>query len=731
MHAGYLVICALLLAAEQGARLCTVVYYFHTKQYLWAWLTLSTLLPGCLIQGLSYLWFLADGHQGSCSLVIVHLLQLGTWKRHWDTFLTTMTKEEESPDMRKVLLHQGDLFVLRLLEALLQIGPHLLLQAYAFISADFQDPVPGVSAVLSWLSLSWSLVSYTRIMSLIKPGHLAMPWAALLCQLLWRLAMLGTRIITLVLFSQAYHCWVLVVGGAHWLVMTFWLVAQQSDIIDSTCCWRLFNLLVGALYVFCYINFWDSPSRNRMTTFYTIMLMENIILLLLATDFLQGASWGTMWMTIGIVSGFIIGCASLVIYYSLLHPKSTEIWQGFIRKFCGSVDSDKTEKEPSSFQCTKPVEEKSESLGLYPVEDPKDPKYQGNSLSMDWGASTGSQVVRDEATAKCHHHWLLVKLALKTGNMSKINAAFGNGGLDCFCPPIYITSKCFGPQMKLSFLEKEFPLPQKHCGPPCQTSWQKDSQAEDIPETKEDPLETSSFITLSSHQHVHAPTHKTLSVAVLEGPFVSPKEKVSDVLQDDFSLSKCGAQEEVCRIQTKVPWRPEKSISESPIGQGGGKGRRQENSTFYFSATMEGATPSHHEARTAPPVSCRKVDIEKDQQTNSDPNHLVPKPFPISVANISPILGTSTAHRLRHNTGLYNGSQCSLPGVSSAGSRRPLELWTAPGNSFLSVGTWVSMIRSKLKPSGEPYCTSTPKSEPRKDGDSLRERLRQESNLFF
>lgn len=57
--------------------------------------------------------------------------------------------------------------------------------------------------------------------------------------------------------------------GAHWLVMTFWLVAQQSDIIDSTCHWRLFNLLVGAVYVFCYLNFWDSPSRNRMATFYT------------------------------------------------------------------------------------------------------------------------------------------------------------------------------------------------------------------------------------------------------------------------------------------------------------------------------------------------------------------------------------------------------------------------------------------------------------------------------
>ncbi|XP_036605845.1 XK-related protein 5 [Trichosurus vulpecula] len=726
MHAGYLVLCALLLAAEQGARLCTVVYYFYTEQYLWAWLTVSALLPGCLLQGLSYLWFLADGHQGSYSLVIVHLLQLGIWKRHWDAFLAAMAKEEEPPGLGKLLLQQGDLFVLRLLEALLQMGPHLLLQTYAFVAADLKDPVPGVSAVLSWSSLSLSLVSYARVMCLMKPGHLSMPWAALLCQLLWRLAMLGTRIITLVLFSQTYHCWVLVVGGAHWLVMTFWLVAQQSDIIDSTCCWRLFNLLVGAVYVFCYINFWDSPSRNRMTTFYMIMLMENIVLLLLATDFLQGASWGTMWMTAGIVSGFIIGCASLIIYYSQLHPKSTEIWQGFIKKSCGT---DKTEKEPSSFHCANPVEERSENLGLYPVEDCKTP-YQGNSLSMDWGVSLRSQAVRDEATAKWHHHWLLVKLALKTGNMSKINAAFGNGGLGCVCLPMYVTTKCFGPQMQLSFSEKEFPLPQKQdVTTPYQSSLQKDSWAEDVPETKENPLETSSYITLSSSQHDHAHSQKMMPVVAQEG---SLKEKWSIILQSDFSLNKYDAQEEGCRNQNIVPWRQEKSDTESPIGQVGGAGKGKEDSTFYFSATMEGAAPCHKEPRTSPQVSHRKVEIEKDPQSKADSNHSASEPFPVTMANISPILGTSATNHLWHSTGLYDSSQCSLPGVSSAGSRcgGPQELWRAPRNHYLSVGTWLSMMRSKLRPSEEPCFTSTPKSEPRKDGDSLRERLRQEESLF-
>lgn len=66
--------------------------------------------------------------------------------------------------------------------------------------------------------------------------------------------------------------------------MTFWLVAQQSDIIDSTCHWRLFNLLVGAVYIFCYLDFWASPSRNRMVTFYLASVVLPTLMVSLAHE---------------------------------------------------------------------------------------------------------------------------------------------------------------------------------------------------------------------------------------------------------------------------------------------------------------------------------------------------------------------------------------------------------------------------------------------------------------
>lgn len=61
--------------------LCSIVYHFTAGHLLWGWLALSLLLPGILVQTLSYLWFRADGHQGHWWLVSLHLLQLGVWKR--------------------------------------------------------------------------------------------------------------------------------------------------------------------------------------------------------------------------------------------------------------------------------------------------------------------------------------------------------------------------------------------------------------------------------------------------------------------------------------------------------------------------------------------------------------------------------------------------------------------------------------------------------------------------
>lgn len=50
------------------------------------------------------------------------------------------------------------------------------------------SPPASVCFVVCLLSLAWALVLYARACSLIRPGHLHMTPAAILCRLLWRVS---------------------------------------------------------------------------------------------------------------------------------------------------------------------------------------------------------------------------------------------------------------------------------------------------------------------------------------------------------------------------------------------------------------------------------------------------------------------------------------------------------------------------------------------------------------
>ncbi|NXJ08702.1 XKR5 protein, partial [Odontophorus gujanensis] len=308
-------LCLALLAAERGARLCTIIHYLSHGQLSCFWGTIACLLPGYVAQLLSILWLKADGHSLGCKVLVFHILQFGLWKRYWD-ILWMEVKANSSVGSGEMLMLM-DVCVLQLLEALLQSLPHLLLQVYVVLASEPASLIPAVSAGLSLLSLSWALVSYSRSCCLLRPGHTCLPATALLCLLLWRMGMLASRVLALVLFTRLYSCWVLAVAGSHWVLMSFWLVALQSDVVAQPCCWRLFNVLLGAVYVFCYINVQPGPSKHRMAVFYVVSrgletgcFASSEAHLKLSED---DSSLDAFLL-------FFAGVAAMVVYYSLLHP---------------------------------------------------------------------------------------------------------------------------------------------------------------------------------------------------------------------------------------------------------------------------------------------------------------------------------------------------------------------------------------------------------------------------
>ncbi|CAG11020.1 unnamed protein product, partial [Tetraodon nigroviridis] len=259
----------------------------------------------------------------------------------------------------------------------------------------------------------------------------------------------------------------LFVAGVHWLGATFWMVSQQSDIIRSTSRWRLFNLVLGAIHIFFFLNVKYErqillicgvvcegarqvpPLRpsGLLLLLLQVMFVENAFLLLASSWLFSMVSWDTVGIPAAVLCSFLIGerapawisgklwaggdvsqtsrpalpslppslppslsssagVISLVLYYRFLHPKSFEIFQSIRRRGLGGA-------------CT----ERGSTLSL---EEKVTPTFH-RQATLSGGGTLMDLPLQWEGWK--HHHWLLIRLALKTGAVTRIWSAYGEGGL--------------------------------------------------------------------------------------------------------------------------------------------------------------------------------------------------------------------------------------------------------------------------------------------------------------
>ncbi|XP_030638778.1 XK-related protein 5b [Chanos chanos] len=394
-------------------------YYIWKDNMLLAGFTIGLGLPGLAVQALSAKWYITDGERRKPLLILLHLLHLGIFKRFWDCVQSLRQLQVCGEKRGVVVMQQADASALCLLDALLHSLPQSLLQSWVLLTTDvgLLSPV-GLCSGLCVLALAWALVLFGRACSLIRPGHVPMPPVAVVCLLLWRVGMLGARITSLVFFFRAFTWWTCGIVGFHWLAATFWLVSQQTDICRSVRHWRLFNCILGAVHVFVFLNVKVGRSRYRMAAFYLVMMLENTVLLLAASDVFSEASWDSMSVPTAVFCSFSVGIISVVLFYHFLHPKSTEISQNPC--LC-QADQDSDETDPSRWPEEKTTPESSghrhgtfSITGVVPIQDPE--------------PGSNSSSVHPSLDCK-HHHSLLIRLALKTGDWDKIYSAYEGGGV--------------------------------------------------------------------------------------------------------------------------------------------------------------------------------------------------------------------------------------------------------------------------------------------------------------
>ena len=223
-----------------------------------------------------------------------------------------------------------DISMLRLLQAFLESAPQLVLQLYILLQRPrFEwkvDLLIAVTAACSLVSLVWAILAYSKSLRDFRTQGYVLSPTGLFFQLLWRVSTVASRVVAMVLFASYFKQWLFVAVGAHWIIMTMWLVCQRTrfctdeDGNEHPYREKLFSAAVGFMYIFCFFNTREGMTRKRIVLFYSIMLVENSLFVSMwfphrnFRGAMAVAALGVVW------GGLVFGVVCMVLYYRFYHP---------------------------------------------------------------------------------------------------------------------------------------------------------------------------------------------------------------------------------------------------------------------------------------------------------------------------------------------------------------------------------------------------------------------------
>ncbi|XP_064420293.1 XK-related protein 7 isoform X2 [Latimeria chalumnae] len=350
------VLCALLVFFSDGATdlWLAVDYYFH-RDYLCFGLTLLfVVMPSVVVQVLSFRWFVYDYGSGSrgghistkdsdqrggtggarcCRLCVwilqsvIHLLQLGqVWRYLRVLYLGVQSRWHQQHEQRhfywRMMFENADINMLRLLETFLKSAPQLVLQLSVMVHRKRIEPLQGLSASASLVSLSWMIASYQKSLRDSRDDKMSMSYKGVVIQILWHFFTIAARAIAFALFASVFQLYFGIFIVTHWCIMTFWVIQGETDFCMSKWEEIIYNMVVGIIYIFCWFNVKEGHTRYRLVIYYFITLSENAALMALwylyrdprTTDFYA------LIIVCVVVCSFALGMFFMFVYYCLLHP---------------------------------------------------------------------------------------------------------------------------------------------------------------------------------------------------------------------------------------------------------------------------------------------------------------------------------------------------------------------------------------------------------------------------
>ncbi len=221
-----------------------------------------------------------------------------------------------------------NLCILRIVHGFCQGLPLLFVQGFLIAThSPYISEVHKVSLSLSFFGICWSLASFNKNVRAKDIDKLVLTWIGVIFQLLWRLGTVSSRVIALVVYASAFEHWIILVVALHWLCMFLWLLVQNQDsgVLGKTKAAKfLWSFLISYLHNIAYINVEkNANTRLKIAAFYTVTLVENILLVSLWTTSVRASldfeSDERRDVVMTVVLAFLGGLFFMLLYYRLFH----------------------------------------------------------------------------------------------------------------------------------------------------------------------------------------------------------------------------------------------------------------------------------------------------------------------------------------------------------------------------------------------------------------------------
>ena len=270
------------------------------------------------------------------AILLLHICQCSVLWRYTKLLIKPLAIRNVKSEMR-------NLCILRMIHSLCQSIFFLLIQGHLLLedrgqgglsSAENEENRPTIMVDVHYISMSfniinicWSLASFNKNIQRKDVEKLVLTWIGVMFQFVWRLGTVSSRCLALILYWSSYENWILCVVALHWLCVFLSLIVPNKIFAKeeamSTPQWILKCFVLSYIYVFCYLNLDKSKTKTRMALFYSLILVENILLVCLWSvsirTTLEFSQQEKLKVFCIVIASFVIGIIFMLLYYKYFH----------------------------------------------------------------------------------------------------------------------------------------------------------------------------------------------------------------------------------------------------------------------------------------------------------------------------------------------------------------------------------------------------------------------------